>query len=156
MGQLVAAACLAGAVHGALTYGELSLTRDRTYAGIMQHQSERDAARDLARFLARARTAGRTPSPAEIAARRAALERQHRPFPLRPLLIVALALACLAGLWRDPPAARPAEVAAGPASGEDRSGRLATGPPAWRHLAALALVTLAALGLVFVLNRAWW
>lgn len=146
MGQLVAAACLAGAVHGALTYGELTLTRDRTYAGIMQHQSERDVARDLARYLAQARHAGRSPSAGEVAARRAALERQHRPFPLRPLLIAALALACLGGLWRDPPAL---------ARGEAATGAATDPPPPWRHLAALALVTLSALGLVFGLNHLW-
>ena len=46
------------------------------------------------------RAQGRPPTAAELAAARARLEEKHRPFPLAPILAVALGLACLAGLWR--------------------------------------------------------
>jgi hypothetical protein len=99
-GQIAAAAVLAAAAHGALTFGERALTRDDQYARVMEHEKVRLVARDLGRFAAQSRRQGRPPTEAELAAARARLEAQHRPFPLAPLLAVALGLACLAGLWR--------------------------------------------------------
>ncbi len=100
-GQIAAAAVLAAAAHGALTFGERLLTRDDNYARIMEHENVRLVARDLDRFAAQARLArGRPPTAEELAAARAKLEKEHRPFPLAPLLAVALGLACAAGVWR--------------------------------------------------------
>lgn len=100
-GQIAAAAVLAAAAHGALTFGERALTSDSQYARIMEHEDVRLVARDLGRFAADARRArGRPPTEAELAAARARLAEEHRPFPLAPVLAIALGLACLAGLWR--------------------------------------------------------
>jgi len=100
-GQIAVAAVLAAAVHGGLTWGERLLTRDDSYARIMEHQNVRLVARDLGRFAEQARKQrGRAPTPEELAAVRAALEEKHRRFPLAPVLAVALGLACIAGLWR--------------------------------------------------------
>lgn len=135
-GQIAAAAVLAAGAHGALTYGERALTRDDSYARIMEHQSVRLIARDLDRFAEEARQLrGRAPTPEELAAARAALEQRHRPFPLAPLLAVALGLACIAGLWRS--AVRPPP--------EPRE-------PRWRLALAPALVCAASLALVAVLE----
>ncbi|HEY8147230.1 MAG TPA: hypothetical protein VIG06_31340 [Kofleriaceae bacterium] len=99
--QIAAAAVLAAAAHGALTFGERALTSDSQYARIMEHEDVRLVARDLGRFAADARRArGRPPTEAELAAARARLAEEHKPFPLAPVLAVALGLACLAGLWR--------------------------------------------------------
>ena len=99
-GQIAAAAVLAAAAHGALTFGERALTSDEQYARVMEHENVRLVARDLGRFAAQSRRQGRPPTEAELAAARARLEAQHRPVPLAPILAVALGLACLAGLWR--------------------------------------------------------
>ncbi|HLU67457.1 MAG TPA: hypothetical protein VKZ63_14345 [Kofleriaceae bacterium] len=138
-GAILVAAGLAAAGHGALTAGERALARDETYAGVMRHQSARDVDRDLRRFAREARSArGRPPTPAEIAAARAALEERHRRFPLRPALAGALALACLVGL------ARGVRAAPGCAAEPQRAHRL-------RDLAPLALACAAAVALVALL-----
>lgn len=99
-GQIAAAALLAAAAHGALTYGERVLARDETYARIMEHENVRLVSRDVGKFAAEMREArGRAPTPAEIAAARARFEEQHREFPLAIVLGVMLGVACLGGLW---------------------------------------------------------
>ena len=99
-GQILVAAVLAAAVHGALTFGERALTRDDTYARIMEHEDVRLVARDLGQFAAQARQVrGRAPTAEELAAAKARFEEEHREFPLALVLGVLLGIACLAGLW---------------------------------------------------------
>ncbi|HEU5060107.1 MAG TPA: hypothetical protein VFU21_26425 [Kofleriaceae bacterium] len=130
-GQIAAAAILAAAAHGALTFGERALTRDEQYARVMEHENVRLVARDLGKFAADARRArGRAPTPAELAAARARLEQEHRPFPLAPLLAVALGLACLAGLWRAVARAHLDPSTAGRADGHTSRWRAALTPAA--------------------------
>lgn len=137
--SLAAAALIAAGGHAALTYGERSLVRDDTYARIMEHESVRLVARDLDRFADQARLKrGRAPGAEELAAARAALEKEHRPFPLAPLLAVGLGVACLAGLWQSSRRA----AAGGPAAAA----------PDWRALLPLAVVCAASIGLVALLQ----
>jgi hypothetical protein len=134
-GLVAGAAVLAAGAHGALAWGERALERDQTYARIMQHESTRRVAVDLDRYAAEARRMrGRAPSRAELEARRAALEEQHRRFPLALVLAVGLGLACLAGLWRS---ARE---------------RVDSPPPARRALIPLAAACAASIALVAVLQ----
>ncbi len=135
---VVAAAVAAAAFHGALTYGERALTDDDVYARIMRHESEREVARDLDRYRREAAARGRAPTAEQIAAARAALEAKHRRFPLRVVLAVALALACLGGLWWGMRA---------PGEG----GRPA--PAGWRALVPLGAVTLGAVVAVYLIDR---
>ena len=136
-GLILAAAALAAAGHGALTFGERAPTRDETYAATMEQQSQREVRRDLARVQREAQRAGRPPTAAELAAIRAALERRHRRFPLRHALAAALAAAALAGLWVG---ARRAATSPGEATAPTR-----------RDLAILATACAAALLLVALL-----
>ena len=99
-GQILVAAVIAAAAHGALTWGERMLTRDDTYARIMEHENVRLVARDVGRFAADVRQArGRAPTAEELAAAKARFEEEHRVFPLALVLGVLLGVACLAGLW---------------------------------------------------------
>jgi hypothetical protein len=137
IGTILAAAVVAGAVHGALTASERALRSDDVYARIMRHQSEREVSRDLDRFRRDARARGRAPTAAELAAARAAFEALHRRFPLRAVLAVALGLACLFGLWwgmRDP--------------APDAAGL----PARWRALVPLGAVTLGSVIAVYLID----
>lgn len=136
-GQILAAAVLAAAFHGALTFGERALTADAQYARVMEHEDVRLVARDLARYAAEARQLrGRGPTPAELAAARARLQQEHRPFPLAPLLAVALGLACAAGLWRAVTRAR------------DATTPRADAPSRWRAALGPAILVVASVCLV--------
>lgn len=96
---VVASVLVAGAVHGGLTYGELAVRGDRIYGSLMQPQSDRDAEKALARYLARERARGAAPTPAVVAQKREVLRDEHRPFPLRVALAIALGIAVLLALW---------------------------------------------------------
>jgi len=135
-GQIAAAALLAAAAHGALTYGERVLTRDDTYAHIMEHEDVRLVARDVGRFATQVRQVqGRAPTAEELAAAKARFEAEHRVFPLAPLLGVLLGLSCLFGLW----------IAVRRDSAPPRD-------PAWRFARSPALVCASAVLLVMVLQ----
>ncbi len=136
---LVAAAVMAGAGHGALTWSERALTRDDTYSRIMQSESDRRVEDDLARLEAQARGRGARLDERALARMREELARRHRVFPLVPVLAVALVLACGVGVWLG--LARP-----GRGDVADRA------PPGGRGLAILAAVTAASLALVAVLR----
>ena len=138
---LVAAAAIAALAHGGLTWSERALTRDATYSRIMASESERRVDQDLARLAAEARGLDER----ELAEARAELARKHRVFPLIPVLAVALALACAAGVWRG------IRRSAGRVPAESASA-CESGTPSWRAIAPLGAITLAALGLVAVLR----
>jgi hypothetical protein len=131
---LVAAAAAAAAAHGALTWSERGLVDDATYARIMKPASEYRIERDMAELAAEARRRGEALDEDARSAARAELERRHRGFPLVPVLAIALAIACGAGVWLGTaPRSRP--------EGE-------RDPPGWRAVAVLASVTAASLLLV--------
>jgi hypothetical protein len=135
---LIAAALVAGAVHGGLTLAERLVTRDETYGRIMKPEAERRVDRELARLARAARGRGAPLDPAELEAIRAQLARREgRELPLAPILIGILVVACGAGTWRG--VARRAEP-------EVREA------PSWRDLVPLGAATAAALGLVAVLR----
>lgn len=124
------AVLIAGAVHAALAFGELALRRDRTYAAVMQTES----GRHVDRAVAAAQREQPRIDPAELERLRRALAEKHRQFPVRTLLLIAVALAIILGAAtaRDPD--RPAE------------------PLAWRDLAGPAVTCGAAVALVVVLS----
>ena len=88
-----AAVLLAAGLHAAAFAAEQRVLADATYAETFRPQATVEVEQTLSR-LERERPL----PPAEIAAARRRLEAQSAPFPLRPLLVVALGAAVLAGL----------------------------------------------------------
>jgi hypothetical protein len=107
------AALAAAAVHGALMRAEQRWLADPVYAASFQPEHERQVAEEMRRFEEQPL------APDQRLAQQRILEAQHAPFPLRPVLGIAIGLAALAGVAAStarPPAA-PAEPVrlAGPA-----------------------------------------
>lgn len=92
---LAAAILVASALHGALAWGEQRLRADPVYAASFTPEHEVAIAAEVRRFeQAKPRT------PEEIAAARREIAARRAPFPLRPALGIAMALAALAGIAR--------------------------------------------------------
>jgi hypothetical protein len=104
---IAGAALVAALGHAGLAAGELALRRDRVYGEIMRTSGQRATERALAAARAAAAARGAPLDPAALAARRAALEAEHRQFPFRWALAAAIALAGLGGLGRAVRAPRP-------------------------------------------------
>ncbi|MEB2343204.1 MAG: hypothetical protein OZ948_00500 [Deltaproteobacteria bacterium] len=127
---VAAAALAAAAAHGVLQRAEQRWLADPVYAATFEPEHERRIAAELRRLEEQPH------APGEIAEERRRLEREHAPFPLTPVLGVAIALAALAGIVassRRPPAAPPEPV----------------------PLAGAALACAASIALVLALDR-WW
>ncbi len=137
VGWILLAVALAGGAHAALTFGELALHENRTYAGVMEHEDTRIADRELARYLAMRRARGAIPDDATVQQKRRALRAHYREPPVGLMIAIAIGLACLLGAA----VARPRE---------DGAGEL----PGWRRmvpLAATAALAVALVGLASVL-----
>ncbi len=94
LGALVAAVAVAGGVHAALAFGELSLVPDPAYARLMEDRALVEVRRVVE---AERRTAPPTPEELERLARlRAAAT---APFPLDPVLFGGIAVGLAAGAW---------------------------------------------------------
>lgn len=92
---LAAAILAAAALHGALAWGEQRLRADPVYAASFTPEHETAIAAEVRRFeQARPRT------PDEVVAARREITARRTPFPLRPALGAAMALAALAGIAR--------------------------------------------------------
>jgi hypothetical protein len=94
------AALLGGGLHAVLTIGELKLTRDPTYAKVMQPQRERQVAIELAQWERAQAARGEAPDAAAQRAERVRLERKHREFPFVIVLAVATLVAAIAGVLK--------------------------------------------------------
>jgi hypothetical protein len=90
---VLTAAAGAAAIHGALTYGEFTVRRDRTYRETMRTAEQRATDDRLARWRAEQLRRGRVPDDAETVARVRALT-PPRPFPFAKVL-AAVALAAV-------------------------------------------------------------
>jgi uncharacterized protein (DUF2267 family) len=130
LATVAGAVLIAGAVHAALAFGELAVRRDRTYAAVMQTES----GRQVDRAVAVAQVQRPEIDPAELERLRRALAEEHRQFPVRTLLLIAVALAILLGA----------------ASARDPDG--AAEPLTWRDLTGPALACGGAVGLVMLLS----
>ncbi|MEZ4360808.1 MAG: hypothetical protein R3B48_11545 [Kofleriaceae bacterium] len=95
---VLVAAAAAAATHGALTFGEVALRRDVTYARTMQTADQRVAAERLARWRAEAARRGQPVTAAGAAAAERAL-RPPRGFPFAWALAIAALAATLVGGW---------------------------------------------------------
>jgi hypothetical protein len=96
LGTVSAAIVLATALHGALMRAEQAWLADADYAATFRPQPQLEAEAALRRFEAERPRA----TPEEVAAKRRAVEAEHRIFPLRPVLGAGMAAAALAGLAR--------------------------------------------------------
>ncbi|HTE56107.1 MAG TPA: hypothetical protein VK698_34885 [Kofleriaceae bacterium] len=132
---LVSAALVAGLLHGGLAVAERVAARDATYSRIMKPERDRQVEGEMERLAREARGQGAPLDERQLAALRAELERRAREFPLAPVLIGALVLACAAGVWRG----------GSRADGEPRA-------PSWRALVPLGAAAGAAMALVAVLR----
>jgi hypothetical protein len=87
--------------HGALLWGELAIVgRDATYSAIQKREVEVRADQEVALARARAEQEGKRLDAERAQRIRIGYLETHKPFPLLPLLIVAGALAALAGAYR--------------------------------------------------------
>lgn len=136
MARIAIAAAIAGGVHAGLMFGERAITDDPTYAEIMKQQSQRDVDREMRQQI---RT--RKLTDAELRALRARLEREHRPFPLRPFAYVLIGLGVIGGAY---------------SSLRDRKLVLRADAPSWLGLSPLALACGLSLVLVLLLRSPWW
>lgn len=125
----------AGASHAALTWGELALRDDRTYATIKAPEVDRQVARELAEEIAEAEREGEPLDPAAIAVREEALREERGEVPFAPILMLAVWATALAGGLRGAALAPPGE------------------PPAARPLVGLAAATALAVAGVALLDR---
>jgi hypothetical protein len=124
----------AGLVHGVLAVTELHFSSDAGYSRAMESASVTSARDEMANRIARAKRLGEAvPSPEEQARMMKALERARRPWPLDPLLVLAVLTALVVGVVRGTREQRATEVETDPVD-----------LPSWRDvhriLAALALV----------------
>ncbi|MBP6631588.1 MAG: hypothetical protein KBG28_23985 [Kofleriaceae bacterium] len=133
---LAAALLVAGATHGALTAGELTVRADRRYAEVMRREPARIVDRELAAWLAAERARGAVDA-AAVARRRHELARQQAVFPLAPVLVVLAALVALGTAWSS---SRRANAGAAPTLGR-------------RELAWLALAATGAVAAVVVVAQ---
>lgn len=131
VGWILLAVGLAGGAHAALTFGDLALRENRTYAGVMKREDTRIADRELQRYLAALRERGAMPDAAAVRAKRRVLRAEYREPPVGVLIAIAIGLACLLGAA----VARPREGA------DDEV-------PGWRRLVRPAVVAALAVGLV--------
>ena len=97
-----AAMIVAVLLHGGLALASLHLERDPAYAGLMRPSAEREADRAVARLRRDLEASGRRADPQQLEAARQAVVRRERPWPLRPLLAVAVIVAVIVGARRRP------------------------------------------------------
>ena len=135
VGWILLAVGLAGGAHAALTFGELGLRANRTYAGVMKREDTRIADRALERYLAMQRARGAAPDAATVRARQRVLRAEYREPPVGLLIAIAIGLACLLGAA----VARPRDGAADEV-------------PRWRRLLRPAVVAALAVALVGVVS----
>ncbi len=94
------AALLAGGLHAALTIGELKLTRDPTYAKVMQPERDRRIAIELQAWERAQAERGVAPSPDAQRAERVRLQKANETFPFVLVLVLATLAAMIAGIVR--------------------------------------------------------
>lgn len=95
VGWLAAAILAAAALHGVLAWGEQRLRADPVYTASFTPEHEAAIAAEVQRF---AQAKPRTPD--EVVAARREIAARRTPFPLRPALGAAMALAAGAGIAR--------------------------------------------------------
>jgi hypothetical protein len=143
---LLVFAC-AGLVHGALAFAEVRWFPDPAWARVMESASVVDAREELARRVADARQQGeQPPSPEEQARLMRALERARRPWPLDPVLVLAVVGGLVLGVMRGTRA-----QAASRASLDDE----ARGPrlPGWNVVGGIVAVLGAVIAVLLVLRH---
>lgn len=134
---LLVFAC-ASLVHGVLSFSEVRFFSDPTWVRVMEDASVVAARDEVARQVAEAKRRGEaTPSPEEQARIMEALERARRPWPLNPVLVLAVVAGLIAGVVRGTRQRRAIDAA-----GEQASA--VTPLPGWRFVGgvvtALAMV----------------
>lgn len=138
---LLVFAC-AGLVHGALAFSEVRLFPDPTYVRVMEDASIIAARDEVARRIDEARRRGeQLPSTEEQARLTQALERARRPWPLDPLLVLAVVAALVVGVVRG---ARDRRA-------NDDASRLPT-LPSWRAVAGVVAALAVVIGIILALR----
>jgi len=96
LATVMVAACLAGGLHAALTFGEVRLRGDEVYGQTMRTAGERLRDERLARWRAEQARRGHTVAAAEVREQTRALT-PPRPFPFARVLALAALLSVLLG-----------------------------------------------------------
>ena len=113
---LLVFAC-AGLVHGALAFGEVRFFSDPTWVRVMENASVIAARDEVAKRIAEAKLRGEQPlSPEDEARMTEALERARRPWPLDPVLLLAVVTGLVLGVVRGTRERRAMEAASDDAS----------------------------------------
>jgi hypothetical protein len=143
-----ACACV---VHGALAFTEVRWFPDPAWVRLMEDASLGAAREEVARRLAEARRRGEQPPSAEEQARMLeALERARRPWPLDPVLVLAVVGSLGAGVVRGTREQRAAKAAkeASEASEATRGAQL----PSWRLIGGVVAALGGVMAVILVLR----
>ncbi|MBT8491964.1 MAG: hypothetical protein KJO07_02795, partial [Deltaproteobacteria bacterium] len=136
--MLLVAVVLALGTHAALTVASLRIEDDRTYAQLMRSKAERKAALEAARLRAEMIRRGQAIDRVRIDQVRTRTLERERPWPLRPVLLLCIAVACIVG------GVRRAELSPSPE------------PWSWGAVAILAGITAISVALVWMLRAPSW
>lgn len=137
----------AGLVHGALALTEIRYFPDPAWVRVMESASLVAARDEVARRLAEARRRGETlPSAEEQAQLVVALERERRPWPLDPVLLLAVVAGLVVGVTRGARERRALEAKRADARADPPA------PPSRRLLLAIGAGLGAVLALILVLR----
>ena len=154
---LLVFAC-AGLLHGALAWSEVRWFPDPAYVRAMEDASVASARAELADRMAHAKRLGEALPSSEAQERMMqALERARRPWPLDPVLVVAIVAALALGVWRgarEVRASRETRSAneANEANEAHRANDAAT-LPGWRTIGGVGGALLIAIAIILVLRQ---
>ncbi len=138
---LLVFAC-AGLTHGALAVAETRWFPDPAWVAVMENASVAAARAELAQRIAEAKRRGEAlPSTEEQERMMEALERARRPWPLDPVLLIAVIAALIAGVVRETRDVRGKKNDADDAA-----------LPSWRTVGRVAGALVVAIGVILVLR----
>lgn len=147
---LLVFAC-AGLVHGALAFAEVRWFPDPAWVRVMESASVVAAREELARRVAEAKQRGEELSREEQARLLQALERARRPWPLDPVLVIAVVAGLVVGVARGTRERRSMDAANVDAASKDESS-VAT-LPSWRAIGGVVAALATAIVIILVLRH---
>jgi len=146
---LLVFAC-AGLAHGALAVAETRWFPDPAWVAVMENASVAAARAELAQRIAEAKQRGEAlPSSEEQDRMMEALERARRPWPLDPVLLVAVIAGLIAGVVRG---TRDVHAKKTDADGATDDAADDAAPPTWRTIGRVAGALVVAVGVILLLR----